>query len=190
MTLVDNPAFPVDELVFRGGSWAGLLFENPRVGYPLSLSWSFHFDFDRVQIGGESTAPRLDVEWVALDTPSWRSMAGVQAAFSKFAEPAETSVYAFMHHRFDAVALAIAKQDGPRVSVQATVSGDIDGLGVPSITVEGWLNFDGIYVQPDTRPASEQAAIDLLRHHTDVAGLTAHDRGHNYVLKPTDLPHA
>lgn len=174
----------------QGGSWHALLFENPRVDYPLSLTWAFHFDFGTIRIDGESTASSLDIEWLPLDTPSWRSMADVQATSSKFADPAEVSVHAYMHHRFDAATVAITQQAGSRILAQVTVSGDIDRLGVPSITVEGWLDFTGIYVQPHERPATEQAATDLLiGHHIDVVGLTAHDRGHNYLLKPADPPH-
>ena len=182
--LVNDPPFSGDELVVQGGNWAGLLFENPRPAHPLSLSWAFHFDFGSLQMDGELITPSLDIEWVSVDTPGWMAMTGVHVACSKFADPAEASVYTFMHHRFDVVNLTIAEQEGPRVSVQATVSGDIDGLGVPSITVEAWLEFAGIYVQPHERPSTCGAAVDLLRCHTDVVGLTAYDLGHNYVLKP------
>lgn len=178
----------VGGLKARGGSWSGLLFENPRVGYPISMSWAFHIELDPVKIDGESTTASLDVAWVPLGTPSWRTMKGASIACSTFAEPAEASIYTFAHHRFDTVSLSIEDQDGARLRIMVHASGDIDGLGWPSITAEAWVDFDGIYVQPDRRPATGELATELLAAYTDTTDLVAHQRGHNYILRPRETP--
>jgi hypothetical protein len=126
-----------------GGEWHGLLFDNQAVGLPPALTWTFRVPFEPV--GGDPAA--LDVEWVPLQAPGWRSMAGLSAHSASFAEPSEASVHHHGHHRYDRVGLSVPEQDGSRIRVVVTVSGDIDALGPPSITVDAWLSFAGIRVQ-------------------------------------------
>jgi len=152
-----------------GGEWHGLLFDNQAVGLPPALTWTFRVPFE--PIGGVPAA--LEVEWVPLAAPGWRSMAGLSARSASFAEPAEASVHHHGHHRYDRVELSVSEQDGPRVRVVVTVSGDIDALGPSSITVDAWLTFAGIRVQlGDADSAS--AALERLASFTDVDGLTEH----------------
>ena len=66
-----------------GGEWHGLLFDNQAVGLPPALTWAFRIPFE--PIGGAPAA--LDVEWVPLAAPGWRSMAGLAAESGLFAEP-------------------------------------------------------------------------------------------------------
>lgn len=152
-----------------GGEWHGLLFDNQAVGLPPALTWTFRVPF--APVGGEPAA--LDVEWVPLDAPGWRSMAGRSARSASFAEPAEASIHHHGHHRYDQVSLEVAEQDGDRIRVVVTVAGDIDGLGPSTITVDAWLTFAGIRVQLGDAD-SATAALSRLASFTDVAGLAEH----------------
>ena len=101
-----------------------------------------------------------------------------------FAHPVEGSVYYFgQGHRFDTSIVFVREQDGSRIRVEAEVSGDIDGLGLDQISVEAWLSFGGIYVQPNTRPRSVEAARRLLEEFTDTSGLVGIERNANYWFK-------
>jgi hypothetical protein len=152
-----------------GGEWHGLLFDNQAVGLPPALTWTFTVPF--APVGGDPVA--LDVEWVPLAAPGWRSMAGQSAESAAFAEPAEASVYHHGHHRYDRVSLSVAEQDGARIRVVVTVSGDIDRLGPPSLTVDAWLTFAGIRVQLGDA-AGPAEALSRLASFTDVDGLVEH----------------
>jgi hypothetical protein len=152
-----------------GGEWHGLLFDNQAVGLAPALTWTFRIPFE--PIDGDPAA--LDVDWVPLAAPSWRAMAGRSARSASFAEPAEASVYHYGHHRYDRVDLTVSEQDGARLRVVVTVSGDIDALGPSSITVDAWLTFDGIRVQLGDA-GSASAALSRLASFTDVDGLTEH----------------
>jgi hypothetical protein len=150
-----------------GGEWHGLLFDNQAVGLPPALTWTFRVPFGPV--GGDPAA--LEVEWVPLAAPGWRSMAGRSAESASFAEPAEASVHHHGHHRYDRVALTVAEQDGSRIRVVVTVSGDLDGLGPREITADAWLEFGGIRVQLGDAD-SAAAALSRLASFTDADGLT------------------
>jgi len=152
-----------------GGEWHGLLFDNQAVGLPPALTWTFRVPFE--PIGGDPAA--LDVEWVPLEAPGWRSMAGLSAQSASFAEPAEASVHHHGHHRYDRIGLIVSEQDGSRIRVVVTVSGDIDGLGPSSITVDAWLSFAGIRVQLGDAD-SAAAALSRLASFIDVDGLAEH----------------
>jgi hypothetical protein len=152
-----------------GGEWHGLLFDNQAVGLPPALTWTFRVPF--APIGGDPAA--LDVEWIPLAAPGWRAMAGQEAQSPSFAEPAEASVHHHGHHRYDRVSLRVAEQDGARIRVVMTVSGDIDALGPASITVDTWLSFAGIRVQLGDAGTAD-AALSRLAAFTDVDGLTEH----------------
>ena len=152
-----------------GGEWHGLLFDNQAVGLPPALTWTFRIPF--APIGGDPAA--LDVEWVPLAAPGWRAMAGLSAESASFAEPSEASVHYQGHHRYDRVSLSVPEQDGARIRVVVTVSGDIDALGPPSLTVDAWLSFAGIRVQLGDAD-SAAAALARLASFTDVDGLAEH----------------
>jgi hypothetical protein len=149
-----------------GGSWSGLLFDNAAIGLPPALTWTFRVPFAPVD-GRPAT---LDVDWLPLAAGSWRSLAGQTASSGAFAEPAESHVYVRGRHRYDRVQLRVAEQDGTRIRVDVTVTGDLDGLGPESIAVDAWLDFAGIRVQLGDAPSAE-AALERLAAFTDVAGL-------------------
>ncbi|WP_433359324.1 hypothetical protein ACQPZX_24680 [Actinoplanes sp. CA-142083] len=149
-----------------GGEWHGLLFDNQAVGLPPALTWTLRIPFEPV--GGDPAA--LDVEWLPLETTSWRAMRGAACESASFAEPAEASVHHHGHHRYDRVSVRVLAQDGPLIQVAVTVGGDLDALGPASLEAEAWLDFAGIRVQlgdADT-PA---AALARLGEFTDVDGL-------------------
>jgi hypothetical protein len=150
----------------EGGEWNGLLFDNPSVGVEPALTWTFRMPF--ADVDGEP--PALDVEWLPVGTGGWRVMSGLQASSSEFAEPAEASVRYQGHHRYERVALRVLEQDGPRIRVAVTVSGDLDQLGPTEISAEAWLRFTGILVQLNgVTDAAE--ALRRLGEFTDTDGL-------------------
>lgn len=168
-----------DELVAAGGEWRGLLFENPDVGLPLSLSWTFTFDYQGVSRDYGSVDPSLTVDWVGFGHSGWHEMAGRHARSDQFSAPIETSLYFFEHHRFDGVDLRVLEQQDDRVRVAIEAWGDLDGLGMDRLRAEDWLRFRGIIVQPAVLPESVDAARGLLQAHTDTDGLVGSMRSHN-----------
>ena len=180
---VDEPR--IDELTPVGGTFSGLLFENPNTGYPLQLTWTFSVDCAEVSRDYGSTQPNLVVDWVpAVGRTRWDEMAGVRFAGSTFGEPIETSVYFFDHHRYDAVEVEVVEQLGTELSVRVHVSGDVDSLGISELEVDATLTFAGIYVQTGTSGTNVEAAGELLSRFTDVSGLRGRQRGHNVVFEP------
>ncbi|MFI5892182.1 hypothetical protein ACIA5D_18950 [Actinoplanes sp. NPDC051513] len=149
-----------------GGEWHGLLFDNQAVGLPPALTWTLRIPFEPV--GGDPAA--LDVEWLPLPAPGWRAMQGVACESTSFAEPAEASVHHHGHHRYDRVSVRVLAQDGPRIQVEVTVSGDLDQLGPIDIAVSAWLTFAGIRVQLGDA-GSASAALARLGAFTEVDGL-------------------
>ena len=166
-----------ERLVPKGGTWNGLLFDNPTIDLPAALTWTFEFSFEQPE-DGEPVG--LTVDWVPLPRDvAWSAMAGHAATGETFGEPIECSAYFFEHYRYDAVELHILEQVGTRLRVALEVGGDVDGLGVPSWKVDQWLDFEGIYVQlSDVNSATE--AEERLAELTDSSGLTATDNGHNF----------
>ena len=176
----------IDELAPVGGTWTGLLFENPTTGYPLALSWTFSVNYAEVSRDYGSVSPNIEIDWVPAGGSGWQAMRDQHFACSRFGEPIETSVYFFEHHRYDAVELIVTGQRGAQLSVQAKASGDIDGLGIPEIFVDATVAFGGIYVQTDAVGADTGSAAELLGRFTDVDGLRPAARGHNVVFEPSD----
>jgi hypothetical protein len=167
----DEDGLDVSELVSTdGGTFRGLLFDNPAIGVAPQLTWTFAFEFEEVDRDYGSSPVCLDIDWVPLALPSWRDMAGQAVEFDGFAKPAESSVYFFAHHRYDAIALRVVEQRQQRIHVLAEVSGDLDRLGIPSMAVDAWLGFAGITVS--LRDVSSEAdALARLQDFTDPSGL-------------------
>ena len=172
------------ELNSTAGTWSGRLFENRDTGFPLSLVWAFTFDAAEVERDFGRVSPSVGVDWVSLPGANWSAMAGRRASASVFAEPIEASVYFFEHHRYESTDLRIHEQAGTRLRATANLSGDLDGLGLDRVSVEARLDFDGIYVQPETKPSSVEEARDLLAGFTNPIGLSGVDRSHNYLFGP------
>ncbi|MBU2665481.1 hypothetical protein KOI35_18395 [Actinoplanes bogorensis] len=168
-------------IAVEGGGWSGLLFDNPVVGLGPELTWSCVVPL--APVDGESLT--LDVEWLPWAAADWRTLSGVEVACSSFAEPVEASVRFQGHFRYDVVALRVAGQDGSRVRVVATLSGDLDGLGPAEFTVEAWLAFQGFSVQL-REVSSAEAARARLGGFVDVAGLAevADPRGIAFRFAP------
>jgi hypothetical protein len=150
----------------EGGEWNGLLFDNPTVGVPPALTWTFRIPF--AEVNGEGAA--LDVEWLPVATGGWRVMSGLAASSDEFAEPAEASVRYQGHHRYERVELRVVEQDGPRIRVAVTVAGDLDQLGPETISTEAWLRFTGIFVQL-SGVTDAASALVRLGEFTDPDGL-------------------
>ncbi|MFI5930529.1 hypothetical protein [Actinoplanes sp. NPDC051494] len=159
------------------GAWHGLLFDNPAVRLAPALTWSF-----RIPAGDGD----LELDWLPVDGPGRHAMAGREVVSTSYAEPGEAG---YRNHRFDRIRLLITGQDHDLITVTATVSGDIDGLGRDEITVTGRLAFTGITVQlSDT--VSGAGALARLAAFTDVSGLreVPDPRGIAYRFSPDPRP--
>ncbi|TDD48736.1 hypothetical protein E1263_33055 [Kribbella antibiotica] len=174
----------LSELVPIGGTWKGLLFANPKAGVSTTLTWEFSFDFEPLEREFSSATPGLTVDWAVLPEAAWTAMAGLELACDVFAEPVEGSFYYFEHHRYDSVRLTVLEQQETRLRVRATLGGDIDDLGLSVITVEAWLDFEGVYVHLPEKPASVELAAEELAGFTSVDGLVGEDRDFNYLFAP------
>jgi hypothetical protein len=165
----DEYRLHIDNFVpVAGGEWCGLLFQNPSLHLPPSLTWSFRFPFEDVSHDGSPLS--LTVEWLPIPTHSWRHAAGHRLTSATFGEPAEASVYNYIHHRFNAIDLRLIDQRDRSLRAAAVVSGDIDGLGVDPVAVEAPLTFAGILVSlPDA--TSPDLALARLAQFTDTTGL-------------------
>jgi hypothetical protein len=188
MTEPDSDKLRSDELVpAEGGEWRGLLYGNPSGSLPPTLTWSFAFTFARVDRDYGDSPVSVDIDWVPLPTRSWRTMSGQSARIEQFAEPAEASVYFFQHHRYERIDLQVLDQHDTTLHVTATLSGDLDGLGIDTLTTTGWLTFAGITVQLGT-VTSPQDALARLQDFTEVAGLAvaANPTGRSFTARPGD----
>ncbi|MGH3728731.1 MAG: hypothetical protein ACRDTU_08245 [Micromonosporaceae bacterium] len=166
----DEDALHVRELVpVEGGTWGGLLFDNPRLGLAPHLTWSFRFPFAEAHRGYGSSPVSLDIEWLSLTAAGWRSMTG--QAVRGVAEPAESSVYFFQHHQYDLIDLEIFGQRDLWTHARATLSGDLDGLGMDSVVADAWLRFDGIRVYLSDITSAE-SALARLQDFTVTDGLS------------------
>lgn len=181
--LVSEGLSPID-LVPAGGTWSGLLFDNPQIGRPLSLTWGFTIEYAEVEREYGATTPSLTADWISFDLVTWREMTGNRVHGVEFGDAVEASAYFFGHHRYDTVDLAIIDQRETELRVALEVTGDVDGLGLDVITAEDWLQFGGIVVAPTRKPRSAQAARRLLGRLIDTTGLIAEDRGRSYAFVP------
>lgn len=167
--MTDDDALTVHDLVpVAGGTWAGLLFDNASIGLPAALTWSFRFPFAEVHREYGSSKIFLDVDWLPLPVASWRAMVGQTAR--AVGEPAESSVYFFQHHQYDLIDLDILEQRDRDIHVRATLTGDLDGLGIDPVTADAWLGFGGIRVSVSDVGAAESARA-RLETVTDIGGL-------------------
>lgn len=173
----------LDELRPIGGTWNGLLFENPVSGYPLSLSWTFSIDFDEIARDYGKVSPSLTIDWVPVGSSSWKRMAGQSFIGRSFADPIESSLYFFQHYRLDHVELSIENQVSNELTVGAVAGGDIDGLGLPEVSARAVLRFAGIYVQTEATGVDVDAAAALLAGFVEVDGLQPTPRGHNVLFE-------
>jgi hypothetical protein len=168
---VSDDAPRPDELVPQGGTWSGLVFENPGIGLERALTWAFEFEFAEIERDYGDTSPGLSVAWVPLPGASWSAMQGQEATGDEFGEPIECSAYFFEHHRYDRVRLRVLEQQDARVRVAVSAEGDIDGLGVPRWDVEQWLDFRGIATDVSSDVRTVEDAEAMLAGFTDVDGL-------------------
>jgi hypothetical protein len=153
------------------GAWGGLLFDNPRIGLAPRLTWAFTFPYRDVERDYGHTPVTLDLEWIPLTAPSWQALAGLDARSTTFGEAGKANLYFFEHHRYDRIDLDVLEQHDEMVHAWVSVTGDIDRLGIESITADAWLRFDGITVAlSDARTGEE--AWPRLREFTDTAGLS------------------
>ena len=173
------------ELSPAGGTWAGLLFDNPGIGLAPQLTWTFTFDYREVSRDYGNVEPNLVIDWVPLHGGSWRNMMGQQASGAAFAEPIESSVYFFEHFRFDRAELRIDEQRGNDLHLAATVDGDIDDLGLAAVTAEGWLAFAGITVALTGLEPPVDRALARLSEFTDTTGLAGSWTGRSFHFAPT-----
>jgi hypothetical protein len=167
----DDDKLRIDDFVpAAGGEWYGLLFDNPSLHLPPQLTWSFNFPFEDVSREDEGSPLSLSVEWLPLPAESWRRIAGHHVTSAKFAEPAEASVYYYLHHRFGTVALDLVEQRGRSLRAVVTVSGDIDRLGIDPVRADAWLTFTGIFVSLHD-VTSPDVGLIRLGQFTDTTGL-------------------
>jgi hypothetical protein len=174
-----DDALRLEELVPQGGSWKGLLFDNPNIGLAPGLTWTFEFRFAEVSRDYGDSPLSFTVDWAPLPGATWSAMAGQATSCDVFGEPVECSAYFFEHYRFDSIELRVLEQDGNRLRVAVEGHGDVDALGVPMWRGDQWLDFEGIYVQLDGIETVDQAAAQLANF-TDISGLTGSMSGHNF----------
>ena len=173
------------ELRSVGGSWSGFLFENPVVGYPPALTWTFSIDFEEIVRDYGTTAPSLTIDWVPAGVGGWTMMAGRRFRGDAFADPIETSFYFFDHHRYERVVLEVAEQDRELLHVQTLAGGDTDDLGLEQVSVRAMLRFEGIYVQTEAARADTKSATDLLSRWTTVEGLEPRPHRQGVLFEPS-----
>lgn len=98
-------------------------------------------------------------------------IAGRHVTSASFGEAGEASVYYYLHHRFETINLELVEQRGRSLRAVATVSGDVDGLGIDPVRVDAWLTFTGILVSLHDA-TSPDVALARLGQFTDASGLT------------------
>jgi hypothetical protein len=173
-----------NELIALGGTWNGVLFENPATGYPLALTWSCSIDFAPLERPYGSTEPGISIDWLPARTAEWRRLAGLSFTGTTFADPIESSIYVFAHHRYDAVDLVVGRQVDQAIDVSVSLRGDIDGLGLPEVAVRSTVAFGGIFVQCSESGTDPDAAARVLSRFCSLDGLEPRTQPHNVVFEP------
>ena len=162
-----------------------MLFDNPALWLAPALTWTFTVSYGEVARDQGSTPVHLCLDWVPLKARGWQDMAGRRAVSAAFAQPIESSVYFFDHHRFDTTKLLVVEQRHHSLHMVAEVAGDVDGLGIDAIPVDAWLLFDGITVAVGDPPPNVDAARALLDTFTDTTGLAGFERDDYFWFTPT-----
>lgn len=177
---LDGPSSEVDaplraeEVLARGGTYSGLLFDNPSIGLTPSLT-SFDFDCNEVERADDRSPVGVTVEWLPMQASSWASLAPHRASGRAFGKAAEASVYFYEHHRFDAFELVLQEQRGSTALATPTLRGDLDGLGLDPVRVSALLRFTGFTVYlSDVNSSAE--ALERLATFTLVDGLALRER--------------
>jgi hypothetical protein len=153
-----------------GGEWWGVLFENPDMSIPSTLTWGFSFPFESLDEDGVAVPLGLTVEYVPLAAAGWRSLGGHRLTSTGFMGLAEANVHHYLHHRFESIDIDLAEQRGQLLRAVVIVSGDVDDLGIDPLHADAWLAFAGITVSlPDL--TSSDHALARLAEFTDTSGL-------------------
>lgn len=169
----------------RGGTWGGILFDNPGLWLAPAFTWTFTIQYGDVARDHGRTPLQVCIDWVPLKARGWQEMTGQRAASPRFAHPIEASVYFFEHHRYDTTKLLVVEQRDRSVHIVAEVRGDLDGLGIEAVPVDAWLLFDGITVALSDTPTSVDAARTALEAFTDTTGLEGFERSDVFWFAPT-----
>jgi hypothetical protein len=174
MSDASDDGLRLSELRPSSGSWRGHLFDNPTLGIPAALSWTFELEYAQIDRDYGSSPVGLTIDWVPLPCRTWRQMKGHSATCTRFGDPVEASIYFFEHYRYDAAAIAVVEQEDDSIQVVGTIGGDIDGLGVGKVEFAQWLRFDGIYVNLHApTPTSPQEAEGRLGEFVDPQDLVS-----------------
>jgi hypothetical protein len=176
-----------DFVAAGGGEWYGLLFANPSQQLPPRLTWCFDFPFEDVSREDEDSPLSLSVDWLPVPAKSWRRLAGHHLTSAGFGKPAEASIYYYTHHRFERVTLDLVEQCGRSLRAAATVSGDIDRLGVDTVHTDAYLAFTGILVSLHD-VTSPEVALARLDRFTDTDGLALDTGASHTALRFTAQP--
>lgn len=128
------------------------------------------------------------MEWLPVPADSWRHVAGHRLTSANFAEPAQASVYYYLHHRFETVALDLVEQRGRLLRAVVTVSGDIDRLGIDPVRADAWLTFTGILVSLHDATSAD-VALARLGQFTDTTGLVVDPDSADTALRFITQPH-
>ncbi|RKR91802.1 hypothetical protein BDK92_6215 [Micromonospora pisi] len=184
----DEDKLHIEDLVAAaGGEWYGFLFDNPSQQLPPTLTWCFNFPFEDVSRKDEDTPLSLAVGWLSIPAGSWRRLAGHHMTNASFGKPAEASFYYYLHHRFNTTTLDLVEQRGRSLRAVATVSGDIDHLGIDPVHADAWLTFTGILVSLHD-VTSPDVALARLNQFTDTDGLALDTGGSEAALRFTTRP--
>lgn len=131
-------------------SGTGCCSTTPSLHLPPRLTWCFNFPFKDVSREDDSPLS-LNVEWLPVPAESWRRLAGHHLTSARFGEPTEASICHYLHHRFDSLDLDLVEQRGHLLRAVATVSGDIDRLGVDPVRADAWLRSPAYSSRSATR---------------------------------------
>lgn len=166
MTSSDHHRFPAHLLVPESGYIQALLWENPRVNYPRTLSWSFNVQFQRLVYRGQSIKPSLGIDWVKLPIRDWRDLVGTHLKGGYGFEEVEASFYVWEHDYAD-FELEVLERQGTRFRVRIALTVEFSGMDssdrdprLPVSTVT-WLPFEGLAVPKDL--VGEGASEELIR---------------------------
>lgn len=183
----------LDELRPIGGSWGGVLFDDPEIWLPPTFAWAFRFDFADVARAWGIAAPQLAVDWSPAATGAtggprgWLAMADQRAASDGPYGRIESCIRFVDDHRYKTTTLDVVQQKDRALRVVAEACGDLDALGIEALRVAAWLQFDGIIVNLANPPSNVDEARARLHEFTDTTGTEGFQRPDGYWFAPTDL---